>query len=380
MKIVFLTVNYSLITSGGIGSYLHTAANGLVSYGHDVTVMSPVIVGREDALYSVCKIESNVDASTRRIALSKIFTHELLRLNDKTAINIVEATDWGMEGYDCLNRDEFATIIRLHTPNSVVDELNGYSRLKDSALVNKLEGEYFSKANYLSSPSKAMAVLAAKEWNVDIGKIKVIHNPVETATSRTHRAVGANSGVIRLGFLGRLEPRKGVYVLAEALRSVFSETNNLEVCFIGPDTRLGDGSVGRNLRKSLRPYTNKVQFTGHLGGSRKQDALESCDMIVLPSLWENFPYACLEAMAAGKYVIATSGSGFEEMITPGINGILVSPGDSKALSQAIIDSLNRKTYHIGINNNEYVNNFQTKNIIPKMVEYYQWILQEKGRR
>ena len=85
-------------------------------------------------------------------------------------------------------------------------------------------------------------------------------------------------------------------------------------------------------------------------------------------------------MAAGKYVIATSGSGFEEMIMPGINGILVPPGDSKALSQAIIDSLKQKAYHIGIHNNEYVNNFRTKNIIPKMVEYYQWILQEKGRR
>ncbi|MBF8278270.1 MAG: hypothetical protein HW390_3343 [Candidatus Brocadiaceae bacterium] len=87
MKIVFLTVNYSLITSGGIGSYLHTAANGLVSCGHDVTVMSPVIVEREDALYSVCKIESDVDASTRRIELSKIFTEDLLRLNDKTPIH-----------------------------------------------------------------------------------------------------------------------------------------------------------------------------------------------------------------------------------------------------------------------------------------------------
>lgn len=86
----------------------------------------------------------------------------------RAAINIVEATDCGMEGYDCLDKDEFATIVRLHTPNSVVDKLNGYSRLKDSAVVNERECECFYKAKYLSSPSKAMAALTVKQWNVNL--------------------------------------------------------------------------------------------------------------------------------------------------------------------------------------------------------------------
>jgi glycosyltransferase involved in cell wall biosynthesis len=58
--------------------------------------------------------------------------------------------------------------------------------------------------------------------------------------------------------------------------------------------------------------------------------------VVLPSLVDNLPNACLEAMALGKPVIGTSGASFEELLTDGISGFLVPPGDPRALADRII--------------------------------------------
>jgi len=61
--------------------------------------------------------------------------------------------------------------------------------------------------------------------------------------------------------------------------------------------------------------------------------------VVLPSLWENLANTCLETMALGRPVLATNGSGFEEVLTDGLNGILVPPGDSVALARAACAAL-----------------------------------------
>jgi glycosyltransferase involved in cell wall biosynthesis len=63
--------------------------------------------------------------------------------------------------------------------------------------------------------------------------------------------------------------------------------------------------------------------------------LASCDLFVLPSLLEGLPLAVLEAMAAGKPVIATQVGGTNEAIINGKSGVLVPPADPMALARAI---------------------------------------------
>ncbi len=378
MNIIFLTTNYSLRTSGGIGSYIHTTGNWLVRAGHNVTVVSPVITKRYNGLYSLCRVESEVVASRRRLELSKIFYSKLIELNNEEPIDIVEATDWGMEAFDSRISNRFTVVVRLHTPNSVVDKLNGYSRLKDSCLVNESEAEYFLNAKYLSSPSIAMAQLTIDSYKVNKSSVKVINNPVDIFYELEGKPFVRNSDVTRICFLGRLEPRKGVYVFAESLKLIFDQIDNVECCFIGPDTRLKKGSTGNELRKILSQWSERVFFTGHLDGAEKLAAIENCDLVVLPSLWENFPYACLESLVLGKHVIATNGSGFDEIITPGINGTLVTPGDSLTLSKAVIEVLANKKHLVKIDNRNIIARFSADKIMPEIENYYKWVKKTCG--
>ena len=65
----------------------------------------------------------------------------------------------------------------------------------------------------------------------------------------------------------------------------------------------------------------------------------SLDLVVFPSLWEGLPYALLEAMAAGKTVIASRVGGMADVLQDGVNGILVPPRDPAALAEAMTKAL-----------------------------------------
>jgi glycosyltransferase involved in cell wall biosynthesis len=72
------------------------------------------------------------------------------------------------------------------------------------------------------------------------------------------------------------------------------------------------------------------------------ELLANCDLVVLPSLFEGLPISVLEAMAAGKPVVATSVGGTDEAVVDGYTGLLVPPGDAPALATAI-----RRVIHDG---------------------------------
>jgi glycosyltransferase involved in cell wall biosynthesis len=78
---------------------------------------------------------------------------------------------------------------------------------------------------------------------------------------------------------------------------------------------------------------DSVHFLGAV--SNPADVLAAADVFVLPSLVEGLPLALLEAMRAGKPIVATSVGGVPEAVTSGINGLLVAPADDLALADAI---------------------------------------------
>jgi glycosyltransferase involved in cell wall biosynthesis len=76
-----------------------------------------------------------------------------------------------------------------------------------------------------------------------------------------------------------------------------------------------------------------VKFIGHRWDIPQ--LLASCDLFVLPSLYEGLPISVLEAMAAGKPIVATAIGGTDEAVIHGATGLLVPPRDSAALAAAI---------------------------------------------
>ncbi len=99
----------------------------------------------------------------------------------------------------------------------------------------------------------------------------------------------------------------------------------------------GDGPERSRLESLVtsRGLESRVRFLGARPRETVFELLAAADAAVLSSSWENFPHGVVEALAAGTPVIATAVGGVGEVVTDGVNGLLVPRGDAGALAAAI---------------------------------------------
>jgi glycogen synthase len=93
------------------------------------------------------------------------------------------------------------------------------------------------------------------------------------------------------------------------------------------------------IRLRIAKHTDRLEFSGKYPLERVVEAYYCLDICVFPSLSENFPNVCLEAMAAGRAIIASSAGGMAEMLDDGGAGRLMAPRDSVSLAREIISLL-----------------------------------------
>ncbi len=171
-----------------------------------------------------------------------------------------------------------------------------------------------------------IAMRLRRELHVPQAKIRLIPNgtPLASEGHATKRA-RATCRPFTILTVARLHAQKGHCYLLEAVARV-------------PEVRLicaGEGPEESRLREYARRLgvDDRVDFLGYR--TDVPELLESCDLFVLPSLFEGLPISVLEAMAMGKPVIGTAVGGTLEVIRNGSTGLLVPPADSAALADAI---------------------------------------------
>jgi glycosyltransferase involved in cell wall biosynthesis len=168
-------------------------------------------------------------------------------------------------------------------------------------------------------------------FNIPVRKINVVHNgiplptidaPANTALRRTLMR-GTDRAIVLV--TARLDKQKGHHYLLRAASLVPTAVFVL----------VGDGPERASLEAQARALglSDRVTFLGYRNDVG--DLLTTCDLFVLPSLFEGLPLSVLEAMAAGKPVVATAIGGTDEAIVQGHTGLLVRPGDPVALAAAI---------------------------------------------
>jgi glycosyltransferase involved in cell wall biosynthesis len=175
------------------------------------------------------------------------------------------------------------------------------------------------------APSRYLAEMAAR----DFGEVRVVPNGGGLAGRTDPPPTGDGP---RLLFFGRLEELKGVQVLLVALPTVLVDHPGarLVVC--------GSGPMEPELRRMADALGlgHAVEFVGWLDGDGLAARLAAAQIVVVPSMWpEAFGLTCLEALASGRAVVASSVGGLPDLVRNGETGLLVAPGDSIALAAAV---------------------------------------------
>lgn len=179
-----------------------------------------------------------------------------------------------------------------------------------------------------------------KEAGFPSDKITVIHSAVDasaydSALSKweARRILGVLPASPLLCVIGQLIARKGHHVLLDALPSLRNKFKDIRVLIVG------SGAVRSRLEAQVHKLNldGCVQFMGFR--SDISTILRASDLLVHPALREGFANVGLQAMASGIPVVTTSVGGMPEMVQHEITGLVVPPGDSKTLAQAIEELL-----------------------------------------
>jgi glycosyltransferase involved in cell wall biosynthesis len=119
-------------------------------------------------------------------------------------------------------------------------------------------------------------------------------------------------------FLGRLEAKKGIYDLLDAVAGLRAAVPDVRLVCAGDGDRIGVAHYAERLG-----IADAVKFTGWVGPSGKRALLEHAAAFALPSYDEALPVSLIEAMSAGVPVVASSISGFRLLMEHGVQGLLV---------------------------------------------------------
>lgn len=157
-------------------------------------------------------------------------------------------------------------------------------------------------------------------------RIEVLANPIHVrgepgAASEQHS---------RILFLGGADHVKGVETLLEAVKALVPDFPHIRVVIAGP------GDLQPVIRRASRlGISTNVECVGWLTSAERDTQLAQATLLALPSLNEGLPMALLEAMAAGRAVVATSVGGIPDLVRSEHDGLLVPPGDPGAFAAAI---------------------------------------------
>jgi glycosyltransferase involved in cell wall biosynthesis len=144
--------------------------------------------------------------------------------------------------------------------------------------------------------------------------------------------LGVSAGQTLIVAVGRLVEKKGFAHLVEALAG----NPELHLAIIG------DGDLHSDLRARSASSGASVTLAGRFSRVEIRDALHFADLVAVPSVIDSMgnvdglPNALLEAMAAGKAIVASRVAGIPDVVTDGVEGVLVAPGAPGALRDALL--------------------------------------------
>lgn len=362
MRICLISREYPPETGfGGIATFTKHLAHGLKNLGHEVVVVSlakekasvaddnGITVHRVEAYPFKSKLAALsmcIPYSKYVLLCSTALWDKFAQLHGAAPFDVVDTPELLAEGIIPAVTQVVPLVIRLYTPHSkfIAEKLHNVVPSFDHQFVAMLERVAMLQADVLTSPSLDLAEFVAGDLGIELSKIQIVRNPIDTSVF-TPEGPSALPAVdkLRLIFVGRLEGRKGITYLIDAIPQIVAACANVEFVVIGDDTATGVGmtSVLAALKKSLAESKCEkyVTFIDRISLDALPAYYRSADISLVPSVYDNSPYTCLEAMACGRPVIGTSAGGTKEYIEHNQSGLIIPPCDKDALAAACIKLL-----------------------------------------
>jgi glycogen(starch) synthase len=358
--------------AGGIGTYAMHITQLLANAGERVHLIAQRWAGAPDRLSTSCDgrlivhrialdepvnpLGEGMDAMIlKQLASStcpsQLFSwqaaHYAEHLIEAEPINLIEAQEWEAPLYYLQARRALGLgprsqppmLIHLHSPSQLIFEHNEWDKtLTDFLPLSRFEEYTIKAADALVCPSRYLAEGVTTLFRLDPNSIEVVPYPMgDTPFIDRGIEVWQRDAIC---YVGRLELRKGVVDWVDAAVSVANDHPTVSFDFLGSDTSLG-GGIGQSVQSFLRgriPRRLHHRFRFH--GSRSRGELlrflARVAVAVVPSRWENLPFACIEAMSTGLPVLISPNGGMAELVADDESGWVAADGTPSGLRSALL--------------------------------------------
>ncbi len=366
MKIALVTFEFPPGKNvGGIGTYFFQLSRGLCEKGNSVFVFTSSldidsVVTEVDNLTIVRIVEnSRINFATTVLPYFKYWNEKI------SHFDVIEGPEYNADTREIKRIfPHIPLVLKLHTPTFWVSFLNRFNpplHVKLRFLIagflrgqiprrywnyqfslerylkeDDIEYKHALEADLLSSPCKSLASIIQQYWGIDNNFIEIIANPLRI-DSKFNSINSINTSNITISFIGRLEFRKGILLLLDVIPSIVKKYPSVIFNFVGAADPSPIPSIlmDKYIQRGLKNFNSNLRFTGRINLEQLIDELNSTSICIFPSIWENFPNVCLEAMSAGKAIIASKNGGMSEMIEHNVSGLLIDPKNTLEMSNAL---------------------------------------------
>ncbi|WP_199444156.1 glycosyltransferase [Umezawaea beigongshangensis] len=323
----------------GAARFAHRLAAGLAGRGHDVHVVCAQAPGAERTTVvdgvTVHRLRSYRTPfhPTFRICPPWTASAEVRRLFDELRPDLVHVQAHFLVGRVALRHAVADGVPVVATNHFMPENLFGHVRvprwLRSTAarLAWRDLNRVYGQARVVTAPTpRAVQLLHDSGFP---GTAVPVSCGIDVDRYRTHRVSSGGSApaLPTALFVGRLDEEKRVDELLRALAMVRGVRAEI----------VGDGSCRAEWELLARELgvADRVRFRGFVGEEELLDAYTRCDLFVMPGVAELQSLATMEAMAAGKPVIAADAMALPHLVEPGRNGWLFPPGDVTALARRL---------------------------------------------
>jgi glycosyltransferase involved in cell wall biosynthesis len=314
---------------GGLFRHVVDLANGQIERGHEVGIVADSTTGDALSAAAFAKLEPKLALGLTRIPIRRnphpadiTAVWQVARRIALTGAEVVHghgAKGGALARLAPAERD----IVRAYTPHggSLHDAVGGRLHLLMEKALKPLGRLYLFESAYSRDVYR-------RKLGEPSGLVGVVHNGV-----RDDELVPLADapGAADIVYLGELRSLKGIDVLIDAMAALRDAGRRLTAKFVGE----GGERAALEAKVAQLGLNDQVEF---YGVRPTREALAIGRVVVLPSRAESLPYVVLEAVAAGKPLIATNVGGIPEIFGPYADRLVV-PGDAVALARAIGDAI-----------------------------------------
>ncbi len=370
MKIAFISFEYPPDTAdGGICTYVAEATKMLAERGHQVEVFasSRQREGVEETPWGVRVhrvLEPDHFKFPARIGAVFASRHR------EVGFELMEGPDYYADASEAVKlAPDVPLVVKLHTTRQQAKEIEaslipplrrfriwlGAARRGQKVLWSPFHPDYIGESEHVlaadevAAPSEAIGRRAVRVLGLPEERLSCYPYPFTPRASHLEIPPGSRRNKL-VTFVGRLEIRKGVIDLVRAIPAIVKARPGTEFWFVGdtgfsPDPRV---SMLDHLTGLLGPYRDVVHFKGKVQWEKVPEVLAESTVCVIPSLWENFPFVCLEAMSAARAVVGSSAGGIAEQLAHGRVGRLVRPGRPEEIADRVLELLGDERLRIDL--------------------------------